>query len=167
VEVSYCDRWHRYLKEIIHQIEVDEARALHDSGKPYTVILGESRSPFCFIEINLGCYGVSFLDEQKREYLMYTFEDTHDGRLFLKEAIWREFIGRSDEVKKGTAYHFSQEGTVSIEDVEHPFHQSTVREHSLDVSANWESRPEFGEYEALARKDRQLSRDSTYSDREL
>lgn len=153
-KVAYYERWHRYAKEAVGPLSIDEAKRLEAAGEPHTVIIGDPEHPRCFIEVSEGCYGVSFLDDRKREHLMYTFEDTGDGKLFLKEALNREFEGSTDEVARGTTYRFSADGRVQIEKAERPFKQATRTETQADVSKNWEPKPSFGEYSRLVRKDR-------------
>lgn len=65
------------------------------------------------LEVNKGFYGVSFFDEKKREYLLYNFEEV-EGRLFLKEAIHRDYAGDSVKPSAATAYRFKIDGSVTI-----------------------------------------------------
>ncbi len=153
-KVAYYEGWHRYAKEAVGPLSAEEAKRLETTGEPYTVVVGDPQQPHCFIEVSERCYGVSFLDDLKREHLMYTFEDTGDGKLFLKEALNRDFEGGTDEVARGTTYRFSADGRVQIEKAEKPFRQATVTETQADVSKNWEPKPNFGDYSRLIRKDR-------------
>lgn len=150
----YCERWHRHYKEMILPLTAEEARRRDKDKDLYTVVVGEADAPYCFIEINLGMYGVSFLDEHKREYMAYTFDEIEEDRLFLKEAVYRDYQGNSNEVVRATAYRFSPDGRVSVEKTEAPFRQAGVTEGQADVSGNWEPKPHFGDYAALIRKDR-------------
>ncbi len=85
---------------------------------------------------------------------MYTFEDVGDGRVFLKEAVYREFEGDSDTVTKATIYRFSPEGRVQLERGEKPFPGNRWSDGQSDVSRNWEPKPIFGDYRRIIRKDR-------------
>ena len=152
--VSYCEGWHRYFKEIIHPLSPEEAKRLDQAREPYAVIVGDPSHPYCFIEVSEGCFGVSFLDENKREYLSYTFEEVGSDKVFLKEASSREYQGASDEVARGKVYRFSTGGAVSIERSEKPFRQASITESRSDVAKNWEPKPAFGEYARLLVKDR-------------
>lgn len=151
---SYYQTWHRYLRKPVEPLTRDEAKARDETGEGYVVVVGESDHPEGFIEIRDGFYGVSFLDHKQREYLMYTFEELQAGKLFLKEAIFREYEGGSDKPARASAYRFSPDGTVAIETGSLPFRQVTVSDGKVDVSRNWESTPRFGDYGRLVEKER-------------
>ena len=150
----YYERWHRYAKEPVGPLTEGAARTLHADGEPYTVVVGDPVRPSCFVEVASDFYGVSFLDDHGREYLMYTFEEAEQERVFLKEATHREYAGDSSSVAKGTVYRFWPDGRVMIERSEPPFQRAQVSESHADVSRNWERKPEFGQYEQLISKDR-------------
>jgi len=152
--LSYYERWHRYAKEPVGLLTEEAARKLDAAAEPYTVVIGGPDRPYGFIEVSGDCYGVSFLDERGREYLMYTFEESGNGRVFLKEATHRDYEGDSDTVSKATIYRFWTDGRVMIERAEQPFKQTNVSESRTDVSRNWETKPTFGRYDQLLGKDR-------------
>ncbi len=152
--VSYCEGWHRHFKEVIHPLSADDAKRLDQGRQPYAVIVGDPSQPYCFIEVSEGCFGVGFLDEKKREYLRYTFEEVGSEKVFLKEATSREYEGDSDEVVGGKVYRFSTDGAVSIERSEKPLTQATITDSRADVAKNWEPKPAFGDYARLIVKDR-------------
>jgi len=154
MEVSYCEGWFRHFKKISGLLSEEEAKNREKNGEVYTVIIGDHENPFCFIEINKGFYGVSFLDDYKREFLSYNFDEQENGLLFLKEAINTEFEGNSDNMLKNTAYWFTPDGNVKIGESKPPFQKVEVIEKKADVSRNWEKKPEFGKYENLIKKDR-------------
>ena len=154
MEISYCEGWFRHQKKVVGPMTEKKAKELDKKGKPYTVIIGKPDHPKCFIEINLGCYGVSFLDEFKREYLSYTFDNKEGGLLFLDEAVYTEYEGNTDNMLTNTVYWFSPDGNVSIEKSKAPFDKAELTESKTDVSKNWEKKPEFVKYESLIREDR-------------
>ena len=153
--MSYFERWHRHFGEAIGALTAEDARRRHAAGEPYIVVIGDPREPGCIIEINRTFYGVSFFDVRKREYLLYNFEQVDGERLFLKEAIHREYS--SDEVSRpsaATAYRFKPDGSVTIESSSGAFNRAEVEQSQTDVSRNWEEAPEFGRYDGLIRKER-------------
>jgi len=152
--ITFCERWFRRKKRIIGPIKVEDALKLEKEGNPYTVIIGNPQHPDCFIEINSGSYGVSFLDEFKRDYFRYTFKEESNGMLFLYETIFREYNGESDSILTGTIYWFSPDGKVKIEKSKAPFKKAELIEKETDVSKNWEKKPEFGKYDNLIKKER-------------
>lgn len=152
--VTYYEGWYRHAKEAVGPLTVDEAKRLDSAGEPYAVVLGDPKQPHSFIEVSGGCYGVSFLDNLRREHLMYTFEDVGGGKLFLKEAVHRDFEADSDMVARATISRFSPDGRVQIEKGEKPFRQALMTERQTDVGRNWEPKPAFGLFDGLVRKDR-------------
>lgn len=152
--MSYFERWHRHYAEAAGALTNEDARRRHAAGEPYAVVIGDVRAPDAIIEVNRGFYGVSFMDHRQREYLLYNFALVDDGRLFLKEAIHREFAEDEARTKEATAYRFKPDGSVAIEKSSGAFNRSEMTESRTDVSSNWEEVPEFGGYERLLRKER-------------
>jgi hypothetical protein len=153
-KVAYYEGWFRHAKKAVGPLRTDEARRLDSAGEPYAVVIGDQDQPECFIEVSSGIFGVSFLDALKREHLMYTFEDSGDGRVFLKEAVYREFDADSDTLATATIYRFSPDGRVQVEKGEKPFRKAVMSEGQVDVSRNWELRPVFGDYSRIIRRER-------------
>lgn len=85
---------------------------------------------------------------------MYTFEEREPGRLFLSEAVYREFDQSSGSVARGTVYRFSPRGHASVERTERPFNRAAISEREVDVSKNWEPRPAFGDWASITRQER-------------
>lgn len=152
---EYFDGWHRYYREPTGPMTEEEAECRASRGVGYCVVArGEDSSFQSFIEINDGFFGVNFLDGHRRVYLTYGFEEIDTNRLFLKQVILSEYRGTGDNPQRTTSYFFDRSGAVAIERSESPFDRSTVQEGRADVSNNWESKPTFGAYEALLRKER-------------
>jgi hypothetical protein len=152
--MSYFERWHRHYAEAAGALTDEEARRRDKAGEPYVVVIGNAKTPDVIIEVNRGFYGVSFLDHRQREYLLYNFALLADERLFLKEAIHREFVGDEAKPRDATAYRFKPDGSVAIEKSNGMFNRSEVTVGQTDVSSNWEAVPEFGRYDRLIRKER-------------
>ncbi len=155
MSVTYCERWFRYKKKPTVLMDEDKARKAHEKRQLYTVILGDLRSPECFIEINNDYVGVGFLDNQLREYLSYSFDETSPGRMFLTMATHRVFDGQSDRVTGGTSYYFKEDGVVTIENEDFLSASKSEKKIQADVSGNWEKYPRFGDYAAVAQVNRQ------------
>lgn len=154
MKVTYFQTWHRHLREGVDALTQDEAKARDEAGYGYVAVIGNPEHPVSFIEIHDGFYGVSFLDADRREYLMYSFEELEPGKVFLREAIFREYEGDSAKAARASAYRFDPSGTMSIESGAQPFQQVTVKEREADISRNWERKPRFGEYADIVRKER-------------
>jgi hypothetical protein len=149
MDFEYFAGWHRYNREPLERLSVEEARKRHASGLAYCVAVKSEASYGTFIEVNSGYYSVNFLKESGQVFLTYGFEEAGNGKLFLKQAIYSEFDGGESEPSGITTYYFSQSGSVVIERTTKPFVRAEVRETHRDLSNNWESQPEFGRYERL------------------
>lgn len=154
--VYYCKTWSIGYKEPIDLWTVKKANKKHDIGESYTALIGSDSTPSCFINImkNSGWISVSFLDEHLREYLQYNFKILDGGDLFLSMAVYREFDGDTDLVINGTTYHFKENGHTIIREDNISDNTSERSEIYSDVVGNYEQFPEFGEYDALIRKER-------------
>ena len=157
--VNYCELWNRQHKEVIGPLTADSALERERNSQNYTVIIGNTRHPECFIEINpaTGFFGVSFLDHRQREYLAYGFILQLNGLLFLSQATYQEFEDNEDRPLRGTAYFFDTDGRMRIERGEQPFSAGLVSEGRFDPTTHWEKRPLFGQYGDLIRKERPVS----------
>jgi len=155
MNVTYCEKWFRYKKRPTDLMDEDRARKAHDGRLLYTIVLGDLRSPECFVEINNDYVGVGFLDDHAREYLSYSFEETRTGRLFLTMATHRTFDGQTDKVVSGTTYYFKEDGVVTIENENLLSGSKSEGKIQADISGNWEEYPKFGQYTAVTQINRQ------------
>jgi len=153
--IHYCKGWFRAKKRSLEPFTDTTAKSRHESGEMYCALIGDPAEPSCFLEITKGFVGVDFLDEHLRENLSYGFQEREPGRVFLSMATWREFVGESNTVAKGTTYLFQPNGEVVIrEELFQPQHTLTQSSRVMDVSANWDTFPKFGEYSSLIRVER-------------
>jgi len=155
-KASYCKKWSRWEKKPIQPWDAVKAGRAHKNGKLYTVLMGEPQKPTCFLEVRLevGFVGVSFLDDNLREYLCYNFKNIEDGKMFLTMATHREYVGDSDDVCGATLYYFKPNGEVITEVANLLDNTTKEAKQILDVSRNWEPVPAFGSYEGITRKER-------------
>jgi hypothetical protein len=150
----YAEGWFRAEKRVTELWSAERAEQAHEARKLYTVIVGDVNRPSAFLEVNGRFVGIGFLDEHLREYLSYGFLETEPGKVFLKQATHREFVGESDKVSKGTTYVFKPDGHVAIRREQLDPYKLEEAQSSADVSANYDAYPEFGSYEHLLRKER-------------
>jgi hypothetical protein len=152
---EYFDRWHRYHKEPLGPISLDDARRRHDNGESYCVVAWRDGGELvAFIEVAAQYYGVNFLDAKAQTYLIYGFEDVAADELFLKQAIFSEYSGAGERPIKEASYYFDQRGSVTIEKTTASSGKAELAEFPWDVSRSWVPRPTFGEYETLLQKER-------------
>jgi len=158
MKVYYCDGWFRAKKFAPEMWDEAKARAAHSKRQLYTALLGSASAPSCFVEVTGNSIGVGFLDALLREYLSYNFQERQPGKLFLSMATHRKFDGDSDKVTWGVTYFFDENGHVAIQEqdliADEDADAFISAETFLDVSANWEPYPQFGEYESITRKGR-------------
>lgn len=157
MEVNYSQGWFRAQKCSLQFLNTKEANKLHQKGKFYTALIGDKLSPNCFLEIRLeaGYIGVFFMDSYLRIYLEYIFKKA-DDKLFLSEVMVREFDKSSDVIIKTSQYLFNKQGKLIIIERDN-IAKSEVKKESLDkvdISANMENIPIFGEYEDLIKLER-------------
>lgn len=161
-DVFYCKSWFRAKNKPIDIWLEKKAYKKHIAGESYTALIGSDSTPSCFIEVmkNKGWVGVSFLNENLQEYLLYNFKIIDGDRLFLSMAIYREFAERDGEgagilnVLHGTTYIFNEDGSTVVR--EEQFHPYKLEESQtmVDVAGNYDTFPDFGEYDSLIRKER-------------
>lgn len=148
---SYVEKWSRGYKELLGPLTEEEARARHDKGGWYTVLVDSTVTPSCFIEVvgENGYVGVNFLDGHLRSYLVYAFQQSEPGKLFNSVGTFRTFVGDSDEVATVETYRFGREGKVTVERRDLQTDVVEVGSREIDVTPNFEGWPEFGQYERL------------------
>jgi hypothetical protein len=152
--INYCTGWSLANKRALKPLTVDEARKRHAHGETYAVLRGGTDKPQCVVTVRLetGWIGVSFLDRELREYLAYSFS-VKGKQIFLDFVVYREFEGTSDSIASATIYYFDPLGKVKVDKIQGETIYESL-EKASDVSHNWESIPDFGEYESITRLDR-------------
>lgn len=161
-KLFYCKKWSIGYKEPISPLNENEARKFHDRGLPYTVLIGSDSTPSHFIEVTkkAGWVSVGFLDEELREYLLYSFKLLDSEQLFLSMAVYREFALNEGEgagfmnVSNGTTYLFNEDGNTVVREEQFNPHLLEESLTTVDVVGNYDQFPEFGKYDSLIRKER-------------
>jgi hypothetical protein len=155
MKLFYCKSWFRAKKCPTEVWSEAQAKAAHEGGKTYTVLVGSIEQPYCFVEVTEKAVGVGFLDEHLRESLSYAFQEVEPGRLFLTMATYREFEGDMDRVTSGTSYIFGQDGVVVTRREFFNPHKLEKATSNSDVAANYSPKPKFGHYGDLIRVERE------------
>jgi hypothetical protein len=150
----FAGGWSRTRKEVTEWWDTDKARQAHEARKLYTVIVGDVARPSAFLEVNGGFVGVGFLDERLREYLSYGFAESEPGKLFLKQATHREFVGDSDKVAEGSTFIFKPDGSVVMRRQLFDPPKLETAQTSTDLEGHYDQYPQFGSYEHLLKKER-------------
>lgn len=161
-EIFYCKKWSIGYKEPVDLWSDKKARKNHESGEPYTVLIGSDTTPSHVIEVTkkAGWVSVGFLDEELREYLLYSFKLLNNDQLFLSMAVHREFALHEGEgagfmnVSNGTTYLFNEDGHTVVREERFNPHLLEESETKVDISGNYEAFPAFGDYRSIIRKER-------------
>jgi hypothetical protein len=152
--IYYCRTWFRAKKRPTEVWSEDQARSAHTKKLHYTVLVDSIERPYCFLDIADKVVGVGFLDLLLRESLTYAFQEVQPGVLFLTMATHREFEGDTDNVTTATSYMFDRSGGIKVRRQSLGPHQIETSELSSDISSNYASAPEFGQYDDLIRIER-------------
>jgi len=152
--IFYCKSWFRAKKRPTEVWTEEQAKSAHAKKQPYAVLVDSIERPFCFLDVADKVVGVGFLDEHLRESLTYAFQEVEPGKLFLTMATHREFDGETDKVANGISYIFKQDGTVHLRREFFNPHRLETSFASSDVTTNYSTVPEFGEYDDLIRIER-------------
>lgn len=97
---------------------------------------------------------VYFLDEENRVFMHYWFTLQPDGRYFLSEMMFWEYIeGKTgeDDYTKSWQYNFAPDGQVAVIVRTEGAKQEEVwnSKEPLNLSSNWQSRPAFGNWDGF------------------
>ena len=154
-EYFYCKSWVKLLKKPTDLWDREKARAVYERKQQLTILVGTNENPRTVITAVNDFYDVSFYDDAHRGYLSYQFEEIEPGTLFLFVAIHRDYLGHSDEVETATIYNFEPSGKLTIQTERFlPRHEVRESESEIDISGNFESTPEFDDFESLIRIER-------------
>ena len=135
----------------------------HEKQLVYYVTIFQEETPYCFLEINKGFFRVCFLDEFLRKYMSYDFTDNfkeiNSKKLFLNSMTFWEFKTSTDKINKITNYIFKPDGQFTIVEKNLLTNEQITNnaKGKIDISANWEDYPEFGNYKSLIKKERGLN----------
>lgn len=152
-----------------------KARRRHENREAYEAVIGEPGHPRFVVclspnvasvhsdsvsrckESNGDWVSVYFIDDQLRWHLKYGFQESEPERLFLTLAIFREFVGDTNEVLTAKTFAFEEDGHILIEDRNLGSNSVEEREASYSVDENWEKYPRFGDYGHLCREQRTMT----------
>lgn len=156
--ITYTKGWFRHQKRWLKEFSKEEAQSLYNKRQSFTVVIEKENKPFCFVIFNNRFVYVGFLDEQRREYLGYEFQEYQDNKIFLKEVQYWEYEGETDNKLTSTRYRFTPEGELGIENRNNTTGEVVRKytEDKVDVSVLWENYPEFGKYDDIIKTERKI-----------
>jgi hypothetical protein len=153
-ENRYAEQWLVLDRKPLNMLTLEDAKRRHASRESCAALIGDPDKPSHVVSLVGPWVTVSFLDADLREYLLYSFKEVRPGRLFLKQAIHRQFSPDSGEVSTATIFAFSEKGSLIMERQNMKTNRSETRKAKADPTPNWDRYPEFGAYDSLLREER-------------
>jgi hypothetical protein len=154
-KITYCRRWSRYVGDMVDIWTKDKAIKMFNKGKPVGVILGELDAPKYYLDVAPNMIGVDFLDAFKRPHTEYIF-GKKENKMFLQRVVWREYFADTDEISASEMFQFKETGEVHIRRSKYKPDYSETADTKADVTDCYEDIPEFGEYDAFLRFERNV-----------
>lgn len=159
-DVTYSERFSDLAGKPTGPLSAEQARERHASGEPYAVTLGDPTSPDAVIDVawKNDHVGVWFFDEKVRRTVHFSFA-VRGTTLFLAEVTnWKYPEGAvlRNQANRIERVFYTAEGIVTHQVIDKEANEKTTDKLSdVDVSINWEPIPEFGDWESVARFDRE------------
>ena len=153
-EPRYADKWLPLDRKPLNHLTVEEARQRHAARDEYAALIGPPDAPSHIVALVGPWVTVSFLDADRREYLLYSFKELRPGHIFLKQAIAREFAEESGELSVAMIFAFAENGKIIMEHQNRVTHEIEERRATVDPAPNWDRYPEFGVYDSLLHEER-------------
>ena len=151
----YAEKWLVLDRRSLNPLTRAEAQRRHEFREEYAALIGHPEAPSHVVSLVGPWVKVSFLDDDRREYLLYSFKEIRPGHLFLKQAIHREF-DETGELSVATIFAFEEKGKIIMERQDRKRDEVETRKAKADPAPNWERFPEFGSYETLLQEERSL-----------
>jgi hypothetical protein len=161
VRTVYCYDWNRQLQQPRDVYTEDEARARHDAGQLYSQLTFDDNDVLrrkVRLRLEAQSARVDHRDERGRTTLSYGFYGIEDGRIFLNEVFISAYADDGAKAFATTSYRFSRDGTLVINEGL-PGQGTPARNRRTklkDLSILWEPVPAFGDYESIARVEREM-----------
>lgn len=168
-KVSYCRRWNFRRHTPIDPLTPEEAVKREVAREVYSAILHDpsgGKVPERVVEIDWAndFAGVWFFDAYGRQSLNYAFRRTGD-RLFLFNMIQYSYPDDQPRTLSGSnhteEFTFQENGIVRSVVIDDDTHEKITEDRSdVDVSPHYEPVPRFGEWDSLARWNREADEDA-------
>jgi len=165
---SYCRRWNFRRHKPIDPLTPQEAVRRDADREVYSVILHDPSGgpvPEAVIEIDWAndFAGVWFFDAFGRQSLNYAFRRTGD-RLFLFNMMEYSYPDDEPRTLSGSnhteEFTFQENGIARLVVIDDDAHEKTTEDRSgVDVATHYEPVPRFGDWDSLARWNREVDED--------
>ena len=138
----------------------DWARYAYENKFPFEVckIINEEVESFLSQDL-INNIAICFLDEHLRMYMYYVFVEQENGILFCVGMKFFEYIKGlegDEDYSKSWLYIFNIDGNVKVTEREKDAKEECIwtSKRPLNVAANWEPKPEFGNCYSIFRMKR-------------
>ena len=155
MKIRYCEKWSLFYKEMHKDISKEDVRKRHFERKSYTAVIIENDAEKYIVNVAGVWVSVYFLDENKRNYLYYSFKEVEKNKLFLIESSYWEYEGGSDKVLSTMHFTFLQDGSTMMSEKNEITGEIVEKEGNFSVQGNWDTYPEFGTYNSICREQRE------------
>jgi hypothetical protein len=156
--IIYGRKWSLQYKAFNEGWPEARARNAHLEGKEFAALVIDDCRPFCCVEFCPGSFAVNFLDDLLRDYFLYSFIQKKPNQLFIGQATSRVYVGKTDKVKSGITWLYTQEGLLTVRRTDGITKKTEIKESQVEggLENHWETWPEFGQYERIIKKERNL-----------
>ncbi|AKA70508.1 hypothetical protein [Clostridium scatologenes] len=155
MKIRYCEKWSLFYKETHKDISKEEACKRHSERKSYTAVIIENDTEKYIVNVAGVWVSVYFLDENKRNYLYYSFKEVEKNKLSLIESSYWEYEVGSDKVLGTMHFTFLQDGSTMMSEKNEITGQIVQKEGNFSVQGNWDVYPEFGIYNSICKEQRE------------
>lgn len=158
---TYCSRWNHKLSKPIEPMPAAQAKRRADRQRQaFTVIAWRDDDAYADMHVSTrtGVYQLQFHDHLGRVELYYRFERTTTGSLFLGNVVRYHYRDQDPHALRSeaalTTARFRQDGTCSWTDEDATGQASRTGYRDVDVTANYEPEPRFGDWTSILRRER-------------
>ena len=145
--LTFCQRWWVRKQKPLNIINAEEAQSCHDQNKSYSVVVENHNRVTHVLDITGNTVIVRFFNELDQMYLIYEFIRIQEHRIFLKGAIHYEYDGNTKTEE--LIFNFNESGYVFMQKWNRLTNESIQKELHVNVTANWDEYPAFGDYTRL------------------
>ena len=148
MKIIYCKKWSVFRKQPHDIITEQEAKRRHEKNGPYTAVIYNSKDDTVrfVVDVNSRFIVVNFFNEELENYLMYGFVKI-EGKLFINTAYYYRFLDNKEI--EHIYFNFKENGDMVTEKKDYIKDIVEESESKVDVSGNWLSIPEFGNYKEI------------------
>ena len=169
--IYFCRLWSYGYYEPRDPISREEAQAIFNRetiGEGFVVMVGDPNQPSVLLDYIVDAngkkgYKIRYLDDKLRTWLLYSFRQIKDERLFLDGSGEGTYSGDRKEADEDLGEIYTEDGLIrysrkrSGEDF-----RDTWKDQLTTLKYHYEPLPAFGEYDSILR----LERDRPWEEQE-